>query len=145
MNCVYDQWKYPRNIWAIYYSLRNSSGNFLTILQKYGSFWVIYKSNYFPACGSVVLVYFSSPGASSVQVPMVWDRFSYSEVWVRRKSKKFHVSDFHILIVLSFSRAPDAIIFSEGWQALHRTTSGKIIKFVAYIASRPRRNNAFKK
>lgn len=32
-------------------------------------------------------------------------------------------SDFQIFIVLSFSRAPDAMMFSVGWQAEQRTTS----------------------
>lgn len=34
-----------------------------------------------------------------------------------------HVSLFHNFIVLSFSRAADAIIFSVGWQEVHKTTS----------------------
>jgi hypothetical protein len=34
-----------------------------------------------------------------------------------------HVSLFHILIVLSFSRAADAIMFSVGWQVEQSTTS----------------------
>ncbi len=32
-------------------------------------------------------------------------------------------SDLHSFIVLSASSAPEAIIFSVGWQAVHRTTS----------------------
>ena len=34
-------------------------------------------------------------------------------------------SDFQIFMVLSFSRAPDAMIFSVGWHAEQRTTSEK--------------------
>jgi len=34
-----------------------------------------------------------------------------------------YVSDRHSLIVLSASSAPEAIMFSVGWQAVHRTTS----------------------
>jgi hypothetical protein len=33
-------------------------------------------------------------------------------------------SDLHSLMVLSISRAPEAIMFSVGWQAVHSTTSG---------------------
>lgn len=43
----------------------------------------------------------------------------------------FYVSDFHNLIVLSFSKAAEAIMFSVGWQAVQRTTSKiKIYKLV---------------
>ena len=35
----------------------------------------------------------------------------------------FYVSLRHNLMVLSFSRAAEAIMFSVGWQALHSTTS----------------------
>ena len=34
-----------------------------------------------------------------------------------------YVSDLQSLIVLSFANAPEAIMFSVGWQAVHRTTS----------------------
>lgn len=34
-----------------------------------------------------------------------------------------HVSDLQSLMVLSFSRLAEAMMFSVGWQAVHRTTS----------------------
>lgn len=34
-----------------------------------------------------------------------------------------YVSLFHNLMVLSFSRAADAMMFSVGWQAVHNTVS----------------------
>ena len=37
--------------------------------------------------------------------------------------KLLYVSLFHNLMVLSFSRAADAMIFSVGWQAVQRTVS----------------------
>lgn len=39
------------------------------------------------------------------------------------KDPNVYVSLFHSLIVLSFSRAADAMMFSVGWQAVQRTTS----------------------
>ena len=38
---------------------------------------------------------------------------------------KFQWSDFQIFMVLSFSRAPEAIMFSVGWQDEHKTTSNE--------------------
>ncbi len=35
----------------------------------------------------------------------------------------YYVSLLHSLMVLSFSRAAEAMMFSVGWQAVHRTTS----------------------
>lgn len=38
-------------------------------------------------------------------------------------SNSSYVSLFHNLMVLSFSRAADAMMFSVGWHAVHRTVS----------------------
>ena len=44
----------------------------------------------------------------------------------QRYTSYYYVSDLQSLIVLSFANAPDAIMFSVGWQAVHRTTSASI-------------------
>lgn len=41
----------------------------------------------------------------------------------RERDIKVYVSLFHNLMVLSFSRAAEAMMFSVGWQAVHKTTS----------------------
>lgn len=38
-------------------------------------------------------------------------------------SNSSYVSLFHNLMVLSFSRAADAMMFSVGWHAVHKTVS----------------------
>lgn len=51
----------------------------------------------------------------------------------------FYVSLFHNLIVLSFSRAAEAIMLSVGWHVVHSTTSKKWWKKFVIKSRMPRR------
>ena len=56
-------------------------------------------------------------------MPCIREMVLRSQKGKEEKEVRGQESDLQSLMVLSFSRAPEAIMFSVGWHAVHSTTS----------------------